>query len=77
MSPAPSSPAPGMAATRCPDCEDREWLHMTSMQDGPEVQRCDACRRYPSDDAALDAHELQCGCLWGAEDVPYGEPGDP
>jgi hypothetical protein len=48
----------------CPDCEDRGWLHMMSLTYGPELQRCDSCRRYASDDDAAEAHASACGCHW-------------
>ena len=48
----------------CPDCEDVGWLHMTSLTYGREVQRCDSCRWYETDDDAQEAHSRECGCNW-------------
>ena len=52
----------------CPDCGGRGWLHMTSGLRGREIQRCDSCRVYATDEEATEAHIKGCGCSW-AESV--------
>lgn len=47
--------------TQCdPKCAG--WLHM---HDPREIQRCDACARFQTDEEAQRAHQEECGCAWG------------
>lgn len=37
------------------------WIHM----DEPyEIQKCDTCEKYKSDEEAVEAHRKECGCTW-------------
>ncbi len=42
-----------------PGCKG--WLHMDSPY---EIEKCDECGKYDSDDEAVVAHRLECGCDW-------------
>jgi hypothetical protein len=45
------------------DCHG--WIH----SDSPfEVERCDACDRFKTDDQAIEAHRKECGCPWPEND---------
>lgn len=45
----------------------RGWLHSS---DPFEVQKCDACARFKSDDEAREVHKKECeGCRW--PDIDY------
>lgn len=50
-------------ALQCPDCADKGWDHFDANH-GRKIQRCDRCNRLSDDDAALTAHEAECGCGW-------------
>lgn len=50
-----------VARAQCdPKCAG--WLHM---HDPREIQRCDACARFQTDEEARRAHQEECGCAWG------------
>ena len=40
---------------RCRDCRDVGFLLMQNNTHGLRIERCDACRRYASDEAAVKA----------------------
>lgn len=46
------------------DCDDpacRGWCHMDDSHGrGPGIERCDTCKRYPDDAAAIRAHDHEC-----------------
>lgn len=39
------------------------WLHMDNDR-GCEIERCDSCGRFETDEDAWKAHDLDCGCRW-------------
>lgn len=48
----------GHAGPCCPG-----WLHM---EEPREIQRCDDCGTYETDEDAAAAHARECGCDWPA-----------
>lgn len=40
------------------------WLHMNQGLSTQDIQRCDECARFTDDDAAAEAHLVECGCGW-------------
>lgn len=45
---------------RCSACKSKGWLHAVSDERGPEIQRCDACMMFSSDQLAKLKHHKDC-----------------
>lgn len=48
-----------MSDTNC-DCGPG-WVHMNEPY---EIEKCDTCGKYKSDEEAVAAHKKECGCQW-------------
>ena len=46
---------------RCSDPTCPGWIHCN---DPREIERCDRCTRFDSDEDAQKAHAAECGCDW-------------
>lgn len=46
-------------ADTCEPCEGRGWLEIDSATRGPEIQRCDTCGKYDTDDDARAAADWE------------------
>ncbi len=45
----------------CEECDWRGWIHCGEPF---EIERHDLCATFPSEEAAVKAHAVDCGCDW-------------